>query len=91
MLAIEHLVRRKAIPRQSSSAKYPCGNLPGRLCALIDGEAVFLLTHTYSALQDYKDKTRNTLPDHPIAKQLETWEFNHLYYHHSSRTSTELS
>jgi hypothetical protein len=27
-----------------------------------------------AALQDYKDKTGNTLTDHPIAKQLETCE-----------------
>ena len=27
-----------------------------------------------SALQDYKDKTGNTLTDHPIVKQLETCE-----------------
>ena len=27
-----------------------------------------------AALQDYKDKTRNTLADHPIAKQLEACE-----------------
>jgi hypothetical protein len=28
----------------------------------------------HAALQDYKDKTGNTLTDHPIAKQLETCE-----------------
>ena len=27
-----------------------------------------------AALQDYKDKTRDTLTDHPIARQLETCE-----------------
>lgn len=27
-----------------------------------------------AALQDYKDKTGNTLTDHPIAKQLETYD-----------------
>jgi len=27
-----------------------------------------------AALQDYKDKTGNTLTDHPVAKQLETCE-----------------
>jgi hypothetical protein len=28
-----------------------------------------------AALQDYRDKTGNTLADHPIAKQLETCEY----------------
>jgi len=77
-----------AMPQASPHSALYHHHLPST-CGLLTADRSSLLSHISSisdmsqlsfrilfdsALQDYKDKTGNTLTDHPVAKQLETCE-----------------